>query len=243
MKTMEITDLNAKIRILIADNDPAFSKALDGLLEQEGYQVLLASSPAEARRLLEQGGIDVALIDVRLQDDSDANDLSGLEIAEGVASSVPKIVLTSYPTVDTIRAALSFRSEGLPKAVDFMAKQEGPEKLLASIKRAVAVYSDKSPKRVVLDISEQLEKDYEESRKQAVFTHRIRLVLIVVGSLVIIVGGVGVLLGKTTAGLLSVLSGAIVEALAGLFSKISEDANKRMDSYHGELLKLYVEQK
>lgn len=233
--------MNNRKTILLADNDAEFLQSAADFLRNEGFDIEFASNPSEARDILEKGHIDLAILDVRLENDNDHRDTSGLRIAKEVAPSIPKIVLSRFPTFETIREALKLGSDGLPTAVDFVAKEEGSEKLMASVRRSLAVYADKHPKRVIFDLSEQLEKDYEEARKQAVFTHRIRLVLVVVGSVVIIAGAGGVLMGQTTAGALSALSGIVVEALAGLFSKISEDANKRMDKYHDELLKLYTE--
>ncbi len=231
----------ATATLLFADNDPDFLKTRSEFLEQEGYQVIQAGNPAEARRLLEKGGIDLAILDIRLRDDDDEKDTSGLTLANEVTPSIPKIILTSFPSVDAVREALRPQSGGLSLTVDFVSKNEGPEALIAAVKRAIAVHVDKRPKQVVLNLSEQLEKDYEEARKQAIFTHRARLVLMVVGSIVIIGGVVGVLLGQATAGALGTVSGVLIEALAALFSKFSEEANKRMDKYHRELLKLYMD--
>lgn len=233
----------ARATILFADNDSDFLKTRAEFLEQEGYQVIPATDSTEARRVIERGKIDLAILDIRLQDDDDEKDTSGLTLAKEVARPVPKIMLTAFPSVDAVRESLKPQLSGLPAAVDFMSKQEGPEALIASIKRSIAVHVEERPKQVTLNLSEQLEKDYEEARKQAVFTHRVRLVLIVVGSVVIIGGAIGVVLGHTSAGALSAASGVLAEVLAALFLRLSEDANKRMDRYHKELLKLYMEQK
>jgi CheY-like chemotaxis protein len=219
-----------KATVLIADNSPDYSRSLAALLELEGYEVVLAANLTEARKLLEQGGIDLAILDLRLSADDNAHDYSGLDLAREIAPSITKIILTAYPSFEAAREALKIHSDGLPVAADFVTKAAGPEAILSSIQRSVAV-------------GLQLEKDFEETRKQAVFTHRARLVLIIVGGVVILGGALGVLLGQTAAGSLSIVSGVIVEALAGLFLKLSEDANKRMDRYHKELLNLYKEGK
>jgi CheY-like chemotaxis protein len=232
-----------KATILFADNDPDFSKARVETLEAEGYHVLLATNPTEARRLLEQNGLDLAILDIRLLDDDDKKDTSGLTIAKEVAPAVPKIIMTNFPSVNAVRDALKPQLGGLPPAIDFLNKKDGLEAMVASVRRSIAVHVEKSPKHAVLDLSEQLEKDYEEARRQAVFIHRVRLVLIIIGGVVISGGAIGVIRGQAAVGILGIMSGTIVEALAGLFSKFAEDANKRMDRYHKELLELYKEQK
>lgn len=219
-----------KATVLLADNSLEYSRSLAELLKIEGYQVVLAANSTEARRLLEQGGIDLAILDLRLSEDDDTQDLSGLELAQDIAPSIPKIILTAYPSIQVVREALKQHLDGLPIATDFVTKVDGPNAILSSIERSLAV-------------GLQLEKDFEETRKQAIFTHRARLVLIIVGSAVILGGALGVLIGQTAAGVLSIVSGTVVEALAGLFSKLSEDTNKRMDRYHKELLNLYRERK
>lgn len=231
----------AKLAILFADNDPDFLNTRTEFLKQEGLRVIPAASPTEARRLLERGEVDLAILDMRLRDDDDERDTSGLTLAKEVAHSVPKIILTDFPSLHGVREALRPQPYGLPPAVDFLSKREGSEALVAAVRRSIAVHIEKRPREAFLNLSEQLEKDYEEARNQAVFIHRVRLVLIAVGGVVIICGAVGVVLGHSAAGALNVVSGVVAEALAALFSKLSEDANKRMDKYHKELLRLYME--
>jgi DNA-binding NtrC family response regulator len=231
-----------QIKILFADNSPDFLNTRAEFLKGEGYRLIKAYDYDEAEEKLAGGEIDLAILDMRLKDDSDEKDMSGLILAEKFSDSIPSIILTSFPTVDAVRTALRTKPNGLQPAIDLVSKDEGPDILIASIKRSVAVHLKKHPKRILLDVSLQLEKDYEESRKQALLTHRVRLVLIIAGTLVIIGGALSVILGYTTAGTISVLSGSLAQLLAAFFSKLSEDANKRMDNYHRELLQLYVNQ-
>ena len=127
-----------KAIILLADNDEDFLRTRAEFLEQENYQVVPATDPSQARRLLEQGGIDLAILDIRLRDDDDERDTSGLTLAKEVAPSVPKIILTGFPSVDAVREALRARLDGLPAAVDLLAKIEGPEALVAAVRNALS---------------------------------------------------------------------------------------------------------
>jgi len=88
----------AKATILFADNDVDFLKTRSEFLEREGYLVVPATSPTEAWRKLKTGGIDLAIVDVRLVNDDDEKDTSGLTLAKEVAHSVPKIILTGFPS-------------------------------------------------------------------------------------------------------------------------------------------------
>ncbi|MGA9349745.1 MAG: TIR domain-containing protein [Anaerolineae bacterium] len=125
----------AKGTILFADNDLHFLKTRAEFLEQEGYLVVPATNVTEARRKLEIGGIDLAIIDIRLEDDDDEKDTSGLVLARDVARSVPKIILTGFPSYEYVREALRPQLDGLSAAVDFVTKQEGPEAMLAAVER------------------------------------------------------------------------------------------------------------
>jgi len=137
--------------ILFADNDANFLKTRTEFLRQEGYHVIEAANSTEARQRLGAGGIDLAILDIRLEDDGDERDLSGLWLAKETAEKVPtivtsgfmeqmvpKIILTGFPSYENVREALAPRVGGLPAAVDFVAKQEGPEALLAAIRRALS---------------------------------------------------------------------------------------------------------
>lgn len=137
--------------ILFADNDDDFLKTRAEFLRQEGYHVIEAANSTEARQRLEAGGIDLAILDIRLENDDNERDLSGLFLAKEMADRIPTIVtsgflqelvptiiLTGFPSYEAVREALAPRVGGLPAAVDFVAKQEGPEALLVAIRRALS---------------------------------------------------------------------------------------------------------
>lgn len=126
--------------IALADNALDFCRTRAEFLEQEGYRVLPAATPTEARRLLERGGIDLAILDIRLENDDDEKDTSGLLIAQEIARNVPKIMLTAFPSVEGVIAALRPRPDGVPAAIDFIAKTEGPEALLRAVRRCLQLW-------------------------------------------------------------------------------------------------------
>jgi len=128
----------AKVTILLADNNQHFAEVQAEVLKTEGYQVLIALSPVQARELLGQGGIDLAILDLRLANDDDERDRSGLVVAKEVAPSVPKILLTAYPAMDAAREALRPSPDGHSIAMDFIDKYQGPKALIDSIERLIA---------------------------------------------------------------------------------------------------------
>ncbi len=123
--------------VLLADNDRDFLNTRAEYLEDEGYRVIRAYSLAQARQLLGHTRIHVAILDIRLVDDDDERDTSGLTLAKEPAfQAVPKIILTGFPTYQAVREVLGLAAGNLPPAVNFLAKQEGPEAMLQAVAEA-----------------------------------------------------------------------------------------------------------
>jgi predicted nucleotide-binding protein len=118
--------------ILFADNDQDFLDARKDFLLQEGYQVLLATDPITARQFLLKERIDLAILDIRLVNDDDDHDISGILLARDVAPRVPKIMLTAFPSVETARRAFSALFPG-EHVVDYIAKKEEQNVLLSAV--------------------------------------------------------------------------------------------------------------
>ncbi|MGA9774202.1 MAG: AAA family ATPase [Blastocatellia bacterium] len=122
--------------ILQADNDERFLRERKEQLERAGYLVLPASSPDEVRRIVEHGIVHLIVTDLRLSNDNDERDISGLLLARELDPDIPKIIMTRYADYEAVREALSPAVDGLPVAINFLAKQEGGEALLQAIARA-----------------------------------------------------------------------------------------------------------
>ena len=131
----------AEMIILFADNDRDFLDTRSEFLEAEGYRVLKAYSPEDARAVLDHRRVHLAILDIRLRDDSEG-DISGLELAqEGAYEALPKIMLTGFPTVEAVRVALKPRIGSLPLAVDYIPKKgeegrKGPAVLIETVEHA-----------------------------------------------------------------------------------------------------------
>lgn len=225
----------AKAIILFADNNPNFLNTRKEFLEQEGYQVIPAANPTEAKRILEQGQIDLAVLDIRLVDDDDYEDISGLILAKEMARSVPKIILTGFPSYQYVREALESDLEGLPPAVDFIDKQEGPETLIEAI-RKVLKFEVLEFQEIIDSVSEELQRDYEDAQREAKMNHRAGLGIAVVGILILLAGIGLAISGVLAIGLVSAIGGVVAEGLSILFLRSVAVVNKRVESLHGELL-------
>lgn len=123
--------------ILFADNDPDFLQTRAEFLQNEGYYVVFANSPVEAERLLNNGRIHLAILDVRLSDDDDEKDISGILLAQKEEfRSVPKIILTGFPSPYTSRDALRPHLSGFQPAINYIGKEEGQDVLVTAVNDA-----------------------------------------------------------------------------------------------------------
>jgi len=90
-----------KQRILVVEDDlsfwEVFERAMKHALAAELLDVAFvrAGSVSEARALLKEGGLDAALIDVRLPDGDGLNLVQEINDG-GVGSPMPTLVLTAY---------------------------------------------------------------------------------------------------------------------------------------------------
>lgn len=167
----------SKGKLLLSDNDLDFLTILAEHLTRDGYEVVTANSSAEARRILEHGEIDLAILDIRLTNDNDENDITGLVLAKSIAPEIPKIIQTRFPTYEAVREALGSSFEGIPTAVDFVTKQEGPEALLTAIKSA-------------LKEANQKKEQFQEGNKLASITFLRRSVFALIFLLLALAAGI-----------------------------------------------------
>ncbi len=127
-------NLPSQKRILLADNSEDYHRSLKGLLELENYAVEIAVSVEQALEILKNTDFDLIIVDLRLTDDEDQYDISGLEVAKEAQSlSIPCIFVSGFTTIEYQRIAL--RSRGaIPLALDFIEKQRGPQAVLDDLK-------------------------------------------------------------------------------------------------------------
>ncbi len=123
--------------ILLMDNQVDVLDKWGSLLQETGYCVLKAPSLEEAESILNHKRVHLAILDSRMVDDDDQNDISGLLLAKkSKFASVPKIILTAYKSFEYARMVLAPDAEGQTPAVNFIAKDEGPQILLETVKWA-----------------------------------------------------------------------------------------------------------
>jgi CheY-like chemotaxis protein len=124
-----------RAKILFADNDTDFLETRSEFLEKDGYEVIQASSPRGVLDILEHHDVNLAVLDIRMLNDDDEKDISGLEVAKTIGRFIPIIMLTGYSGVEYARQALEPQVDGRQIAQGFVSKVEGPEALLTAIEK------------------------------------------------------------------------------------------------------------
>jgi DNA-binding response OmpR family regulator len=126
------------MKVLLVDNDMDFLETRAEFLTNAGYQVLKASTLEEARRMLSEEYIHLAILDIRMVDDDDAKDISGLTLAQDPAyKHITKIIFTGFPSYEYAREAMKPSSDGLATAVTFLAKKEGAGAMVNAVREAL----------------------------------------------------------------------------------------------------------
>jgi CheY-like chemotaxis protein len=134
-----------KVRILIVDNDTAYGLTVKEALEEVGYEVVGVSNAQDAlAHVNEKGkGFDLALVDVRLNDDEDSHDHSGLKLLHDLPKNLPVVVLTAHEDGRVVRDAyLSAPDQPEPK--DYLFKGDGLEVIKRCVKNISAELSPTS---------------------------------------------------------------------------------------------------
>ncbi|MDD5250006.1 MAG: response regulator [Rhodocyclaceae bacterium] len=129
-----MTSANAEPkRLLLLDDDRLVLATLGEGLRQAGYRVATASSVEEAEDVLAGGGIDLAILDVRMPG------LSGIDLAwrlHDADNEVPFIFLTAYSDEELVEQA----SEA--GAMGYVVKPADPDRLVPAIEAAFARAGD-----------------------------------------------------------------------------------------------------
>lgn len=113
--------------VLIIENDPEQREDLRITLEMSRYIPVVAEGEgdaliAHATELAKTHRCQVALVDVRLFDNNDEHDESGLDVILKIAPA-RSIVVTAYPNLAV--ASQAFKEKG---AFDVIGKEDNPEK-------------------------------------------------------------------------------------------------------------------
>ena len=126
-------------RILIVDDLPDWCATIGRLLTDEGYRVCVAESADKALTLLTKTPVDLAVVDIRL-DDSDEANVQGLDLADQIKRDWPAvqvIILTGYPTLHTVERVMQPRGAG-SRCAEAYVEKDRPDELVKMVRQALA---------------------------------------------------------------------------------------------------------
>lgn len=128
--------------LLLVDNNKSFLEAWTDLLKIHGYHILSSFTLEDASLKIRNNNIHLALIDVRMKNDRDINDISGIEFASRIEFEyLPKLIITDFPNWKGTRLALSTVLKDPPPALDYLSKKDESGKLI-NVKDIIATIDD-----------------------------------------------------------------------------------------------------
>ena len=128
MSGMEAELLKSQLKILVIDDEPRIRDACRMILQEEGFEVALASDGDEGVQMIQERHFDIILVDLMMPG------LSGLEVLSLVKERHPDtvvIVITGYATLEH---SISAMKRG---AFDFVPKPFTPDQLRAVVNKAI----------------------------------------------------------------------------------------------------------
>jgi DNA-binding NtrC family response regulator len=117
-----------KFTLLIADDEKNIREGLAESFRLDGYDVMTAADGAEAKQIIDKGGIDLVISDIKMPK------ITGEELLRYVISAspgLPFILLTGHGTIDQAVESIQYG------AFDFITKPPNLEHLSGIVKRAL----------------------------------------------------------------------------------------------------------
>ncbi len=112
--------------LLIVDDEPSMQQIFEGILAGNGYRLTSARTVAEARKALSEKDFALVILDRKLPDGDGVALLAELRAKD---CSVPALVVTGYPSVQTAIEALG------NYACDYICKPFEPDELLSKVQQ------------------------------------------------------------------------------------------------------------
>lgn len=117
---------DVKLNILVVDDEENIRNVLESVFLNKGYGVVKAANGFEAIKAVEGGGVDLAIIDLKMPG------MDGMELLSRIkehSAQFPVIVMTGFADVETTAKALK------TGASDFLAKPFGAQEVFHSVSR------------------------------------------------------------------------------------------------------------
>lgn len=118
-------------KILIVDDDNDFLEACKMILKRENYEVLSANSVPEAEPLIEEGGLDLILLDIMMDSPDDGISLAHKLKKKNIGT--PVIILSGASEV----TGFEYKCDEMLPCREFIEKPVTPDVLLRKVKEAI----------------------------------------------------------------------------------------------------------
>ena len=115
------------MRVLVVEDDAQFGLMVRNLLESEGMEVELATTPPDAMNILMTARVDAILLDLVLGDQSGMSVLRELHTS---GSSIPIVMMTAHGSIDSVAEAMKL------DAFDYITKPFTRDQIIEVLKRA-----------------------------------------------------------------------------------------------------------
>ncbi len=114
--------------VLVIDDEEGIRETLKGILEDEGYEVLVAEDAEEGLRLFDRESVDLVLLDIWLPG---MDGIEALRLMRDLRPHTPVIMISGHGTIE-----LAVKASKLG-AYDFLEKPLSLERVLITVKRAI----------------------------------------------------------------------------------------------------------
>ena len=118
--------MDKPLRVLVVDDDHSICRWLNAVLTAEGYECLVARSVDDAEPLLQEGHIDLALLDIYI---GQANGLEFLEKLKTLQPECRCVVMTAHASVETVARSVA------GGALEYLSKPLLIDQLLALLRK------------------------------------------------------------------------------------------------------------
>ncbi|MFH1807828.1 MAG: response regulator [Pseudomonadota bacterium] len=158
--------LARELRVLVVDDEPVIRGVLQQLLVREGFVVDVTAVAESARQRLEETAYDLLVVDKNLPG------MSGLDLIaelQDLGHDVPAVLITGYPSVESITAALR------AGAVDYIEKPFPNFRQLVQRLRAIVDQrlSEQVYTRMVRDLTQAVHGADEDRLTASVIAHEL----------------------------------------------------------------------
>lgn len=139
-------------KILIVEDDDYMRDSICQTLQEENYVVLNSSNPVDAERILLREDIDLIITDLKMPH---GGGMKVVKLAKNVSPTLPVIMITAYPTVDS--AVEAFKSG----VTDYLVKPFTIDQLISSVEDVLKI----SRARDRADLLETLSRKESENNE------------------------------------------------------------------------------